>query len=117
MLTRILISTIFLFAALLLPAFCAAQPAEPPEAPATQPANEPDEAAAKANLAERLVGVGQDLLPPPQQEISAPLAAQSAALLQASARLNPNEARYPRLLADADAALADSKGEIDAWTA
>lgn len=63
-------------------------------------------------LAERLAEMGQNVLRAPT--ITEASWMQSAALLQAACRLNPDEPRFPRLLADALLQLHDIDGAIDA---
>lgn len=76
-------------------------------------AQAPDETAARALLAERLVHVGRAALQTEQP--TSEHVRYASALLRAAAQLNPGEPRYLRLLADAMQQLGDTDGELRAW--
>lgn len=81
----------------------------------TASANDPD---ANAALAERMVQRAQGLLIANHSTGEAPaqpVFQQAAALLNGSCRLNPNEPRFWRLLAEARNKLDDVDGQITAW--
>ncbi|MGH7214225.1 MAG: tetratricopeptide repeat protein [Tepidisphaeraceae bacterium] len=78
---------------------------------APQPRTKPVDGA-DAVLAERFCEMGQNLLR--TRALSAPLFQRTEALLEAASRLNPNEARYPRLRAEALLQLKDSDGALAA---
>jgi hypothetical protein len=69
---------------------------------------------AGATLGEQLVDVARENLVGPMDDASVK---QSAALIEAATRLDPNQPRYLRLLADAKQQLHDVPGEIAAWSA
>src|SRR6476661_3602729 len=66
-------------------------------------------------LAERLAELGRDALR--AKTLVAPSWRASAAMLQAANRLDPSDARYPRLLVDAELQAQDRDAAVDALKA
>src|SRR5438105_15698173 len=102
------------FALLLVLAAAGPQAACPAQRAPVAAAAADRDAAGRAFLAEWFVQAARENLAP---EVSAASLRQSAALIEAGARLNPAEPRFPRLLADAMEPLHDIPGQIAALNA
>src|SRR4051794_27741192 len=102
------------------------QPPAQQQQPAPQAAGKPGQAQQpqqpqgptvdEAALAERFAGFAQSVLSNPEKPITETGWKESAALLEAAARLNPQEPRFFRLLAEADLQNRDQDAALTALT-